>query len=272
MRLLVLFLLSILLVPNAKADTTDVYRDSIFAKYMKRGAWQEPIFSHRRIALTDSALKYLPHDAYLWQQRSMPFIKQMKYEISIQYMDSAVKYDWHKYIGYRGFLKCVFQKDYAGALNDLRLAKDAHPEGQEMDHPYDYWMGLCYLQLCQYDSAEMRFQLCVDLDKSVAGDWGPYLHTFYLGVAQFEREKFDEAMANFDLTLARHKAFADAKYYKALCLSATQQREPALTLMEQSLSDLKKGHSFSEDSSPYERYPYQISMWLVEGGIARLKK
>ena len=272
MRTLVLFLLSVLFVPRAEADTTEVYRDSIFAKYMKRGAWQHPVFSHKRIELTDSALKYLPHDAYLWQQRSMPFIKQMKYEISIQYMDSAVKYNWDKYIGYRGFLKCVFQKDYAGALNDLRLAKAAHPDGEEMDHPYDYWMGLCYLQLCKYDSAEMRFQYCVDRDKAVGSDWGPYLHTFYLGVAQFEREKFDDAMANFDITLAKHDIFADAKYYKALCLSATAQREPALALLEQSLSDLQKGRSFSEDSSPYERFPYQITDWMVKGSIYHLTK
>jgi tetratricopeptide (TPR) repeat protein len=272
MRLFVLFFLSVLSVPSAKADTTDVYRDSIIAKYLTRGAWQKPLFSKERIDWTDSALKYLPQDAYLWQQRSMPFIKQMKYDISIRYMDSAVKYNWDKYIGYRGFLKCVFQKDYAGALNDLRLAKAAHPEGEEMDHPYDYWMALCYLQLCQYDSAEMRMQHCVDRDKAVGHDWGNYLHTFYLGVAQFEREKFDEAMANFDLTLARHKDFADAKYYKALCLSHSQQREPALALLEQSLKDLKAGHSFTEDSSPYERYPYQITEWMVNGIIWRLKQ
>jgi tetratricopeptide (TPR) repeat protein len=272
MRVLVSFLLLVLWVTSANADTTNVYRDSIFAKYMTRGAWQKPLFSKERIEWTDSALKYLPQDAYLWQQRSMPFIKQMKYEISISYMDSAVKYNWDKYVGYRGFLKCVFQKDYGSALNDLRLAKSAHPDGEEMDHPYDYWMGLCYLQLCDYDSAELRFAYCVDRDKAVGKDWGPYLHTFYLGVAQFERGKFPDAMANFDLSLARHRDFADAKYYKALCLSASMQREPALALLEQSLRDLKAGHSFTEDSSPYERFPYQITDWMVEGSIWRLKQ
>lgn len=272
MRSFILFLLSVLFIPSANADTSDVYRDSIFAKYMKRGAWQKPLFSKERIEWTDSALKYLPHDAYLWQQRSMPFIKQMKYEVSIQYMDSAVKYDWDMYIGYRGFLKCVFQKDYAGALNDLRLAKAAHPEGEEMDHPYDYWMALCYLQLCQYDSSEIRMRYCVDKDKAVGHDWGNYLHTFYLGVVQFELGKFDDAIANFDLTLERHKLFADAKYYKALCLSATSQRAAALALLDQSLADLNNGHSFSEDSSPYERFPYQITDWMVKGSIYQLTK
>ncbi len=135
MRTLFLLLVSLVLVAPAQADTTEVYRDSIFAKFMRRGAWREPMFSKRRIELTDSALKYLPHDAYLWQQRSMPFIKQMKYEISIRYMDSAVKYNWDKYIGYRGFLKCVFQKDYAGALN----RRKPFPSSRRVDGAREHW-------------------------------------------------------------------------------------------------------------------------------------
>jgi tetratricopeptide (TPR) repeat protein len=238
---------------------------------MTRGAWQEPLFSKRRLDLTDSALKYLPKDAYLWQQRSMPLIKQMKYELSLQYMDSAVKYNPSMYVGYRGFLKCIFQKDYKSALPDLLKSKAERPEADEMDHPWSFWIGLCHLQLNQYEKAEAAFQDCVDHDNEVSNSWGHFLHPFYLGVAQLERKKYAEAQANFDLTLQRHKLFADVKYYKAMCFQATSQLAQALEMLVQAQRDLAAGHSFHEDSSPYEKYPYQITGWMVDGMLDRLK-
>lgn len=274
MRTLVVFVLFVLCSPQlALADTTaTLHRDTVYARYMQRGAWRQPLFSHERIALTDSALKYLPHDAYLWQQRSMPFIKQMKYEVSIQYMDSAVKYDYNRYVGYRGFLKCVFQKDYAGALADLKQAKSIRPGADEMDHPWDYWIGLCYLQLCHYDSAEAALAACVEKDAILGSDWTHYLHTFYLGVAQFERGKFAVAEANFDHTLKRHAVFADAKYYKALCMAGVDRKQQALDLLLDAEKDLAQGRTFDEDSSPYEVFPYQIRKWMVAGSISHLRK
>ncbi|HET6513478.1 MAG TPA: tetratricopeptide repeat protein [Candidatus Kapabacteria bacterium] len=273
MRLFILFVSLVVSIP-ALADTTIVSlnRDTVYARYMTRGAWTKPLFSKERLALTDSALKYLPHDAYLWQQRSMPLIKQMKYEVSMQYMDSAVKYNPDKYQGYRGVLRCVFQKDYKGALVDLLAAQRNFPDGENMDHPWDYWASLCYLQLCMYDSAEAAMERVVKRDAAIGKDWGPYLHSFYYGVALFEREKFAEALAQFELTLTRHKLFADAKYYKALCLKAAGKKEEAIALMEQAERDLKAGHSFDDDSSIYEKFPYQITDWMIAGSLYRLKE
>jgi tetratricopeptide (TPR) repeat protein len=272
MRPLLTFFLLLFIASSVKADTTAVFsKDTVYARYMTRGAWQQPLFSKKRLDLTDSALKYLPKDAYLWQQRSMPLIKQMKYELSLQYMDSAVKYNPSKYVGHRGFLKCIFQKDYKGALVDLLKSKAERPNANEMDHPWDFWIGLCHLQLSQYDKAEAAFQDCVDHDYQVSSSWGHHLHPFYLGIAQLERKKFVEAQANFDLTLQRHKIFADAKYYKALCLHASSQVVQAMDLLVQAQRDLAAGNTFNEDSSPYEKYPYQITKWMVDGMLVSLK-
>ena len=41
-----------------------------------------------------------PTNAYLWQQKAMPFFKQKKYELGLQYLDSAIKYDQTNYEDY----------------------------------------------------------------------------------------------------------------------------------------------------------------------------
>ena len=252
----------------ALADTTTVMsRDSLFAKYMKRGAWQQPLFSQERLALTDSALKYLPQDAYLWQQRGMPLAKQRKYELAMRYTDSAVKYDQHRWLGYRAFMKCIFQKDHEGALDDLRLVESMRPDAEEMDHPFEFWMGLCHLQLSQYDSAAMMLQYCFDRDRKLGDDWLHHLHALYYGIALYEQRKFIEAIKVLDLSLTRYPDFADAKYYKALSLLGLKRKHEAVALLKQSKSDLAASRTINEDNSIYEKYPYQITEWMIEGQL-----
>src|SRR5437868_15187303 len=66
-------------------------RDSIREHYLKHGAWTYLINSEEYGREIDSAIAFSHDDAYLWQQRRMPYIKQMKYEIAMAYIDSAVK-------------------------------------------------------------------------------------------------------------------------------------------------------------------------------------
>lgn len=257
--------------PAQKAETS-VERDSVYAKFMSRGAWREHLFSQRRLALTDSALKYLPDDAYLWQQRSMPLAKQRKYELSIQFMDSAVKYDSLKYIAYRGFLKCIYQKDLNGALRDLRLAKAWQPDAYLRDHPIDYLIGMCHLQLSKYDIARDCFQYCVAQDLKAGPDWVHKLNYFYLGVSEYELRDHDATIRNMEAVLRIDSNFADAKYYKAAALHESGLDAEALSLFQEARSSLAHGHTFDEDDSPYERYPYQITTWMVNGYINLLEK
>ena len=76
------------------------------------GAYKNSIFHPKYQKYIDSALAILPKDPFLLQQKAMPFFKMKKYELGIKYLDKAVENDnqYDKYLAYRAFIKCIFQK------------------------------------------------------------------------------------------------------------------------------------------------------------------
>jgi tetratricopeptide (TPR) repeat protein len=264
------------LVSTGRAQQSDsslkTYRDTIFYRYMTNGAWTKPLHSKERADLVDSALKYLPQDAYLWQQRSMPLAKQGKHELSMVYLDSAVKYDSIHWIDYRAFQKCIFQKTYRAALEDFKVASRIHPGSHVMDHEYDYYRGLCFLMLSEYDSAEQCFVHCIQNDAAAFGmDYVEPSHAFYLGIVLYEVERYQDAVESFQRSLARYPQFADAKYYLALCQVKMKNEGTAVKLLREARNNLAEGHTIPDHNVMHERYPYQIKEAWVEGMLERLQ-
>lgn len=211
----------------------------------------------------DSGLALLPHNAQLWQLKAMPLFKQRKYEAGMVYLDKAVADNPAEYLDYRAFIKCIFQKSYVAAIIDFKEAQRTSGHSGVMDHPYSFYLGLCYLQLNQYDSARMYFQQCVDRWRQ-SGTEAPLhsLYPFYLGIVDYEQGKYAEALGHFNHSLLLYQQFSDAGYYKALCLSRLQRKEEARAAMQKAGEDHRQGYTFTEDNKIYEPYPYQISDWM----------
>jgi len=217
------------------------------------------LYSQRRQRYLDSALAISPWQAHLWQQKAMPLYKQKKYEAGAPYLDSAVKYDPKSYIDYRAFMKCIFQKSYQSAIPDFWAAKIIIGDGDVMDHTYDFYLGLCYLQLNRFDSA------CYYLDKTTTDQLKTlgehYVHPldlFYLAITYYETERYAQAVETFDKCLKLYPNFSDAKYYKAICLRRLHKREEAFALIKEAEQDFKQGYTINEDNTDYEAYPYQV--------------
>lgn len=96
-------------------------KEEIYNKYLRNGAYKYSYYRPEYQAYIDSALVLLPKNAFLWQQIAMPYFKRKKYELGMQYIDKAVLYDdkYDKYLSYRAFIKCIFQKNYNDALTDF---------------------------------------------------------------------------------------------------------------------------------------------------------
>ncbi len=264
MRIFFVLTIGILFQNVCNAQSTE-FQDSIRERFLRNGAWHHPIFSKEYGKGIDSALAVSPHDAYLWQQRGMPYFKQMKYQEGMPFVDSAVKYDTSAYLPYRAFLKCIFQKDYLGAISDFTILQHDHPGGGEMDHEFNFYLGLCALQLSHYERADSLFSICIADDRAITGTWVHPLHLFYLGVARYEESKFDAAITSFDSALVIYPHFSDAEYYKGACLNATGQRTPADILRSQAKDDFMDGYTINEDNAVYERYPYQVEKKWFDG-------
>jgi len=195
--------------------------------------------------------------AYLWQQKAMPYFKARKYEVGMPFLDKAVKYNAERWQPYRGFMKCIFSKSYKDAIEDLEDCKKKFGNGYVMDHTYDFYIAISYLQLNEFEKAEKILQNYVD---EIYRDRDKLEHPtayFYLGIAKFELKKFDEAIAVFDKALKVYPNFSDVKFYKAICLIRNEKIEEAKTLLKESETDYKIGYKLNEDNTIYETYPYQ---------------
>jgi len=233
-----------------------------------------PLFSMKRQQYLDSVLIILPWNSQLWQQKAMPLFKQKKYELGMVYIDSAVKYDKSQHwLEYRAFIKCIFQKSYRAAIIDFNLAQKMVGNSVVMDHSYEFYKGLCYLQLNQIDSAEYLIKKCIAEERKARGEeWIHHLHWFYMGVVQYEKENYKNAVESFDQALKLYPQFSDAQYYKALCLADLNDKKASLDMLLAARVNLKNGFTINEDNAIYESYPYQINKFYLDGYIEYLQQ
>jgi tetratricopeptide (TPR) repeat protein len=218
------------------------------------------IFSVRHQHYLDSALAIAPWMAGWWQQKAMPLFKQKKYELGIPFLDSAVKYDARRYTDYRAFMKCIFQKSYRSAIVDFHQAKAFADNGVVMDHSYDFYLGLCYLQLNNFDSASFFLSKTIDDERrSVGSKWINPLDWFYLGIVSYEQGQYPEAQQLFDSALTAYPHFSDAKVYKAACMYRSGKSGQGKELMKEAEDDFGHGYTFTDINAIHEPYPYQVS-------------
>jgi len=241
---------------NSKSTDNLSSGDSILFNRYLEGFKHTHIYSQEHQRYLDSLLTIKPTYAWYWQQKAMPLFKQKKYEIGMVYLDSAVKYNVDRYIDYRAFIKCIFQKSYTAAILDFEASKKIKGYNFVMDHSYDFYMGLCYLQMDQFDRADSLMQSSISWGERNFGE-GHYLEYFYLGIVKMEMKHDSLAIALFDKSLKMYPQFPDAQLYKSVCLDKQGQVVEAKALMTKALKDLNDGYINNEDNSFYEEYPYQ---------------
>ncbi|WP_300675639.1 tetratricopeptide repeat protein [Soonwooa sp.] len=224
---------------------------------------QASLFSIKHQKNLDKLLEFMPNEAFLWQQKAMPLFKQRKYELGMQYLDKAVALDkTNHYREYRAFIKCAFQKNYQEALREFFELSKTREDGVVMDHPYTFWMALCYLQMNDFDQAKLYLNktLAFSVKHSISN---PYEY-FYQGIVAFETRKYQDAIGFFNQSLKEYPNFSDAKYYKSISLMMLNKVDEAKSLLSESETDFRNSYTFIEANSIYEPSPYQVSAYIFE--------
>ncbi|MEC4003414.1 tetratricopeptide repeat protein [Flavobacterium sp. SUN052] len=197
--------------------------------------------------------------ARLWSEKAMPYFKARKYEMGMPFIDKAVELNPKEYLPYRAFLKCIFSKNYKDAIKDFEESIKLNGNSYEMDHTYNFYIGLSYLQLNEYSKAEKLFKEYIDelfekrqgLENSTA--------YFYYGISLYEQKNWQEAIVTFDKAIKQYPNFSEAKYYKAICLARLGKQDEVKKVFQEAQEDFKKGCKLSEWNTVYEMYPYEIS-------------
>ncbi len=205
----------------------------------------------------DQGLKKDSTIAHLWQQKAMPYYKARKYEVGLPFLDKAVKYNPQRWQSYRAFMKCIFAKQYRDAIADFEDCKIKFGNGYVMDHSYDFYIGISYLQLAEFTKAHQYLKNYNDEMFEKRDKLEHPTALFYLGIAEYELKKYEEAIVQFDKALNIYPQFSDVKFYKAICEKRLGRIENFDKLWKESSEDYKKGFKLNEDNTVYETYPYQ---------------
>jgi len=253
--LLLLFISTLSLAQEKKLS-----KEEIIDRYLKKGAWYYPMYSQEFQQKVDQGLKLDSTIAYLWQQKGMAMVKSMKYQEGMKCLDKAVKFDAPEWLEYRAFMKCIYVKDYTAAITDFEQCKKMSPLKYVMDHSYNFYISICYLQLNQFKEAEAMLEAEAKKDRGPHGeDYSHYLTYFYLAIAKLEQNRPEEAIVDFDKSIRIYSHFSDAKYYKASALQKLWKIEEAKKMVEEAKADFDAGYTINDTNASYERYPYQVN-------------
>ncbi len=211
-----------------------------------------------------SAIKVYPNEAELWRGVATSYFMVGEYAPAIHHINKAVELDPATWLSYRAFMKCIFLKDYANAIEDFRKALNLNDKRYEMDHSYYFYMGVSYLKLNQLDSADHYLDLSVNLKISKGKNWVHYIDWFYWGLIKHKQNDNVHALEYYDNALTQFSNFPDAMYYKALILLKEGKKEEARELLIKAEDSLQQDYRLNETNEMYVNYPFQISIHEVQ--------
>ena len=242
-------------------------QDSLVKKYITNGAEKLPyMYNDPRWELyCDSIIAMCPNTAAAYQLKAVPYIKNGEYEKAFKLNDKAVESDPQGYTAYRGFLKCIFTKDYEAAIIDFEKAQQLTPNGGEMDHTYMFYEGLCNLELGNYSMAEEKFKQDIFIQTGGDKKKTPHFNTLlYVGILYYEMNNGEKAKEYLQKCLGVYNQLPEANYYLAL----QYEKEGQKMLMKKHLATARQsiidGYSMNEDNIYYANYPHQVKLYEIE--------
>lgn len=196
------------------------------------------------------------HEAYT--NRSVAYNKTGDHATGFAMLNKAVELAPIENLGYRAFVKLYMMHDYEGALQDcLRLdSLTSYAKPGVWGEDMDMVIGLCYLQLSDFEKARLRFTNSIKMVAKKNGkDWNSPRAFLYLGITLMKEKEYSQAIPVFDELIQMHPNYSEAYYYKAQCYSSLKDLKSAAASLEKCKQVFGK---YGAEKNPYFELPYQI--------------
>jgi tetratricopeptide (TPR) repeat protein len=212
----------------------------------------------------DSIISICPNAAEAYQLKALPFTKYGDYEKAFFLIDQAVKYDPWQFLSYRAFIKCIFTKDYTGALADFKRADSLIKGEYVMDHTHYFFMGLCDLETGHLLEGQDDFarDMTMQLGRDSSGPI--HFNTFlYAGILAFRMNKYDDAARYLEECLKIYSQHPEANYYRAAVAERQNDTAAKAGYLNRAKSSFQKGFRMNEGNIFYANYPEQITLYEI---------
>lgn len=258
--ILILFPTIIFCQPNCNA-----FKDSICKKACEIAVNAEQYQGHKFSQMDfDKAIEMCPNFDYAYREKSVPYLKRGDFITWKKIIDKAVDVNPSDNLGYRGWCKYQFLRDYQGALIDLealeKINKDNIGYSQNGDYHLKIVIALCYKSLGKKEKAInlIKEQLSV---KNYTPQNYDYLH---LGILYYETGNIKEAIKSLKKEITLNDYLAETYFYLALAY----KKEKKTSLSKENLLKAKdfynKGFSMKDNyTNPLDKiYLKQIENLL----------
>lgn len=162
----------------------------------------------------DKAIELCPDFSRAYMEKAVPYLKDGDFVTWKILIDKAVALDPKNHLGYRGWCKFQFLRDYKGAILDLEELKKYYPEdlgrSQNGDYNLDVVKAMSYSALGQKEKAAGIIERLLSTRGYVKGMFDYY----QLGVTYFELGRYDKALENFEKQSKEYN-FAENIYFKS---------------------------------------------------------
>jgi len=239
------------------------FQDSLIDKYITQGALKVNYNEPEWQLYLDSIIAICPNIAEAYQLKAIPFIKFGDYAAAMPLEDKAVELDPKTWTAYRGFLKCIFIKDYKGSIIDFQNAQLLTPNGGEMDHTYLFYQGLANLELGYYKESEKNFKedILIQTHGDITKESDIHYNTsFYIGMLYYEMNDNTKAKEFLLKCLRKYKQHPEANFYLAMIFKREKNSDLRFKYLAMAKESLLKNYTLNEDNVKYVNYPYQISL------------
>lgn len=202
--------------------------------------------------ICDSAIKIAPHYDHPYWSKSIAYLKTGDFLTWKTLIDQAVSRNQENHLGYRGWCRFQFFRDYQGAIDDLERLEVLMGTSdigicQNGDYHLQIAKGLCYKMLGKPEEAIQLITQQIAVDPDFIGLYD-YLH---LGVLYLDVGRVKDAVLAFEKQ-EKIAPWAETMYYLAKASSILG--EPALAKQYATLALTR----YQQEIFLYDPYTHQI--------------
>lgn len=241
---LIIFVASLIGLNVSAQPNCEVYKDDeacyqACKKAMK--AIQYAQGSYQSQAYFDESITLCPTFAYSYMEKAVPFLKRGEFVEWKRLIDKAVELAPIEYLGYRGWCRLQFLRDYEGCIKDIEQLKQLikYDIGycQTGDYHLNIALALCYKALGNIDRARALFTAQLISENPDIG-----LFDFYhFGVLEYEAGNHQQAIDHLNKQIEVNDYLGETYYFLAMANKKLGNVEVYRSLLDKGVSYYNNG-------------------------------
>jgi tetratricopeptide (TPR) repeat protein len=195
----------------------------------------------------DKAIELCSTFDYAYFEKAVPYLKRGDFVTWKKLIDKAVELNPTGHLGYRGWCRYQFVRDYRGAIRDIEkldsLTTGDFGYSQNGDYHLNVAKALCYKAIGQKEKA-----ISIIEDQLQQKDYSPMTYDYlHLGILKFETGDQQEAIKYLKKAIAYNDYLADQYYFLGLVYKKLGQQKEFKENLEKAKTYYLKGFKRFDD-------------------------